>query len=891
MKKFLKLLLVFVLILINSEIVYALEIYESNEYSIYYNNIKNEIPYTVAKIGKGDRVFYDLEGIVSIFEFKGGKNVHIYKLGTNLEDKKIKSSISELSYNLGNNIKKTLDPINDYSNIKENDNIAITIQLNDNLIYGITNKIGTNKFIPFAIIKYDIYDKSNEISTYETILFTSVDIFSDVESYIENNKIYYPIRFVSELLGGKINLDHKINDKEEKTNILVSFDTKDLYNFNYIFSSEEDKKNKMLSTNECLGINIISEDNEIDSYYLYNVENPKLRIVQKKDLEEFLDDNLYSFKRNANTLSICNSGKSINVDDITFNVFLGMESGSFIPTNLTIENSELAIKNNETTNIDVNNNEIKNIEFKNSSNEIIEFDNPFSTKYTVYTTKNKLKSIESNVCFDITLNNSTQSKCVYMDPSKNNNVIKIGKYTFNILRNTKNSNTNINNIKYKNNNETEWKLLEKNNDNKYIVEGLYRDYQLLIEVENETSIIVSTDATITQDNKVFTIKPKSNIQTFDVVAEDGTKQEYEVKFDDFNFKETIEKIEIFQDTTKLEVIGPENNEFIVEDFNKNKSSKLTIKYMTSDGNDETIEFYPNDTNKNIGQINVKNNTYKITVKEKPQPISSTTLSSTISETKKVEPIDCSSTSVTEKGKTTSSVNVRTSGEIKNDNVISVLENNKDIEIISQKDNWYEIKYPNYDSKCGWISKDYVKIESNDQTNNSNESKTVRQQLDDTSNSIKERCLSDEFQIRWKNANVSNSGRKSSVIQYFKETITNNDITYHTIGTTNEFRIKNFTKDRGPNYQYALTLALILERGSNSGEIRYHIYAPKELYDYLTDGQSKKYTSLYANYNAHILNDVEYCVNNLVNKTKTGKKIKKSTITFDSGQIQLNYKNG
>ncbi|MBQ7141229.1 MAG: hypothetical protein IJO32_06985, partial [Bacilli bacterium] len=121
-KKISCLILAIALFLINTNIIYALEIYEDNSYSIYFNNIKSNVEYKVAKVGEGDRVFYDLDGIIQILQSKGGTNTKVYKLGESLDEDAVKTSISKISSELGETIEdNNIQALTDYTGIKEKD--------------------------------------------------------------------------------------------------------------------------------------------------------------------------------------------------------------------------------------------------------------------------------------------------------------------------------------------------------------------------------------------------------------------------------------------------------------------------------------------------------------------------------------------------------------------------------------------------------------------------------------------------------------------------------------------------------------------------------------------------------------------------------------------------
>ena len=137
--------------------------------------------------------------------------------------------------------------------------------------------------------------------------------------------------------------------------------------------------------------------------------------------------------------------------------------------------------------------------------------------------------------------------------------------------------------------------------------------------------------TVTKVDDGYKLIPNSNIQTFNVVAEDGTSIKYSVTFNEEVEKETITSVEVEQGETKYTAKGPdENNQFTVEEFDKSKGEGVKIKYKTSSGEDKEVSFEPNDSNKNVGTLYVKNNVYTILFKEKesvPQEESKETITS------------------------------------------------------------------------------------------------------------------------------------------------------------------------------------------------------------------------------------------------------------------------
>ncbi|MBQ7140414.1 MAG: hypothetical protein IJO32_02800, partial [Bacilli bacterium] len=122
-KKISCLILAIALFLINTNIIYALEIYENDGYNIYFNSIKSNAKYKVAAIvGEGDRIFYDLDGITQILKSKGGTSINVYKLGESLDEDAVKTSISKISSELGETIEdNNIQALTDYTGIKEKD--------------------------------------------------------------------------------------------------------------------------------------------------------------------------------------------------------------------------------------------------------------------------------------------------------------------------------------------------------------------------------------------------------------------------------------------------------------------------------------------------------------------------------------------------------------------------------------------------------------------------------------------------------------------------------------------------------------------------------------------------------------------------------------------------
>lgn len=888
LKKISKLLLAIILFLSNTNIIYALNIYENNTYSIYYNGIKNNTNYSVAAIDGGDRVFYDLEGITTILKAKGGTDIKIYRLGQSLETDSIKSSITYISNDLGNNIENNnnIELITDYSKIKENDNIAIITKLNDKLIYGITNQIGTNKFIPFALIKYDVYiDAENSQTTYETVLFNSVNIGADVESYLSNNTVYYPIRFISELLGGVIDLNYA-NTESEKTKILINFDKKELYKTEYVHSLDSDKDNGIISKNQCIDMKILKDGNSINKY-IYNVDNPNLKIVQKKDLDKIIDDTekLEIYKSKSSDISICNTSEAINLSNIKLGIFVGSENEMFIPTNLTISNNTIMINDSEDITVVTNKEQaIKNIEFKNSNSEKLEMDTTFNNTTTEYTTKNELNASEESVCYDITYDDDqVETGCAYMNPNNTSNKVIIDKYSFNILRKLKDSNTNIYELKYKKTNDSDWNVLYKNDEGKYVIKGKYSDYEIMITPEKETSSVNSNNGTVTKENNYYKLIPASNVQIFNIKAEDGKQTEYSITFDESEIKEKLESLEVYQGTTKLTTTGPdENNKYETKEWDSSIEGPLKLKYKISSGEEFEVDFYPNDENKKTGYIYVNNNTYTVVVKEKEKVPnkeetnknnnSSSTNTSTTTEKKQIDPIKCSATETIKKGKTTAGLNIRIAP--KDGDVISVLNNNQELEIVKEQDGWYEVKYPNDTSKCGWVSDDYVSIINNEAITIDN-SEIAR-----ISREIRNFCINDKNYVKyWKKAN--NENKTKTINEFLKVLKISNNIVYYSPDiSSNYFQIYNYDNNYEKMYRH-LTMILVLERAKNSGDITYDVRNGKgdisAFFAYLNKSKDPKEVTGKRITTTKILDDIEYCVNGLVDKTKVGKKIKKDYI--------------
>ncbi|MBQ7141084.1 MAG: hypothetical protein IJO32_06245, partial [Bacilli bacterium] len=229
----------------------------------------------------------------------------------------------------------------------------------------------------------------------------------------------------------------------------------------------------------------------------------------------------------------------------------------------------------------------------------------------------------------------------------------------------------------------------------------------------------------------YKLIPNSNIQTFNVVAEDGTSIKYSVTFNEEVEKETITSVEVEQGETRYTAKGPdENNQFTVEEFDKSKGEGVKIKYKTSSGEEkETGVFVPNSDNNNTGMLYVKNNTYTVLFKEKENvPDESTETipndgggngggsvvggggSPTDDNNTPVTPVTCDGNlnkSIKTKG---SNVNIRNEASTANGSksiIESVADSGTKLSAVKEEGEWYMVKLPSDNTKCGWISKTVI----------------------------------------------------------------------------------------------------------------------------------------------------------------------------------------
>lgn len=307
-------------------------------FSIYINGTKLDNPkYRVATSKVGNRILFEISEIVNLFG--ADSKINVIKLGNGMSADEIEASIS----NLGELMSQTTT---DYSNFKENDDILFYVNLDDDILYGVTNKIGSKDFIPFAFIKHNVYNPTDETSSIksEGVLFEN-SIIGDIESYIiktkegdkEVGKLYYPIRFIATLFGANIRIE-KVTANE--TRIYFDFNNNPEYSLTYNYSNSNDKSNKQISPNQCVDLRVAGKSGSVDNY-LYSVNNSDLKLIEKANLQNIAN----SFIDNANSTVICNkSNRLVDINELDFNVFIGSTSiKEFVPTKLTVKGGKLEL--------------------------------------------------------------------------------------------------------------------------------------------------------------------------------------------------------------------------------------------------------------------------------------------------------------------------------------------------------------------------------------------------------------------------------------------------------------------------------------------------------------------------------------------------------------------